>query len=179
MSEHFRPISSISRSLHYALQMSALAAWADALWPVAAPRDWQDHRMLGSAVAVIATLGWFCAMREGTLRIWRDSFRRVIGDARAMAHGRGASVELWEHLLPVFVPLVLILATVVTLAGLPSIYRFDGVFQPAAWVLCSRRIHAVAADAMAVLCGIEFIVFGLSILTGAGAHRPLAGPGAA
>lgn len=178
MSEGFRPISGISRTLHYALLLCALAAWADGVWPVAVPRDWLDHRVLGLTTAFFMMAGWFRAVREGTFGIWRDSSRCVLGDVRAMARGGGGSAETWEHLLPVYIPVVLVAAAVVALTGLPSLYRLDSVFQPLAWVLYARRIHAVAGYALAFVCVIEFISFGIAVLPGAGVRRPISGPGA-
>lgn len=130
MPERLKPMSGISRVLHYGLVLLALTAWADAVWPVAVPRDWLDHRFLGSVTGSFVVLGWLRRIREGASRPSRQPSARSA---------------------------VLAVATVVTLTGLPSLYRLDGVFQPADWVLWSRRIHAVAAHILAAICAVELI----------------------
>lgn len=174
MAERFRSLSGLSRALHYGLLLGALAAWAAAIWPTPAPRDWLDHRVVGTVTAVVLALGWLQAGREHAFRLWRDSSRRALDDLRAIARGEGTGAAR-EHLLTVFVCAVLVVATLVVLSGLPSLYRLDGLFQPAAWVLWCRRIHAAAADALLFIGVAEFISFGIAILPGAGAHRPVAG----
>jgi len=142
-------VNPATRFLHYALVALTGAAWitggsgSDDVWIL--------HRSLGGAAAVVLLFGWddFVALRRtrhkgGVLNEGMRAFGLQFSGAGHGAHER-------DQVLRLFVPCGLIMSTLVILSGLPGIAHLDHLFQPAAWIVAARQVHAIAGAGLLTL----------------------------